>query len=140
MRTSLPYLKPGLNVIPHHMFINSVRVIIESHLANEEYSVEDLSRDMGMSRMNLHRKVKAVTGIPTGSYIRTVRLEHAMRLLNEGTYNVSEVAYLVGFSSLSYFSTCFSAQYGYPPSVVRVRDGLLCGVRDRLLPFSSSHP
>src|SRR5262245_50558989 len=129
MRTSLPYIKPNLNLISHPMFISRVRVTIESHLADEDYSVEDLSRDMGMSRMHLHRKVKAVTGVPAGLYIRAIRLEHAKRLLEEGLYNVSEVAYLVGFNSLSYFSTCFSEHYGCPPSELRVREGLLYGVR-----------
>lgn len=129
MRTSIPFINPSLNVIPQRMFINRVRITIESHMADEEYSVEELSRDMGMSRMHLHRKVKAVAGIPAGLYIRTVRLEHAKRLLAEGTYNVSEVAYLVGFNSLSYFSTCFSEQYGCPPSVARLREGLLCAAQ-----------
>lgn len=97
-------------------FLSRLREIVEFHLTEEEYSVEDLGRDMAMSRVQLHRKVKALTNGSVSLYIRAIRLEHASRLLKEGLYNVSEVAYRVGFNSPTYFSTCFSEQYGFPPS------------------------
>jgi len=101
------------------LFFNRLNEIIELHLAEEEYSIEDLSRDMAMSRMQLHRKLKALTTTSTSLYIRSIRLNHGKRMLEEGLYNVSEVAYLVGFNSPTYFSTCFSEQFGFPPSEVK---------------------
>ncbi len=98
------------------IFMAKLRATVELHLAEEEFGVEELSRELAMSRMQLHRKVKALTDISTAIYIRSVRLEHAKRLLGEGIYNVSEVAYRVGFNSPTWFSTCFSEQYGFPPS------------------------
>jgi len=103
------------------LFLDRLRDTIELHLAEEEYSVEELSRDMAMSRMQLHRKLKALTNTSAGLYIRTIRLAHGRRLLEEGLYNVSEVAYRVGFNSPTYFSTCFSEQYGFPPSEVKLQ-------------------
>jgi len=103
------------------LFISKLRETIELHLTEEEYSVEDLSHDMAMSRMQLHRKVKALTNSSASLYIRSIRLMHAKRLLEEGIYNVSEVAYRVGFNSPTYFSTCFSEEYGIPPSEFRIQ-------------------
>ncbi len=98
------------------VFMAKLRATVELHLAEEEFGVEELSRELAMSRMQLHRKVKALTNLSASLYIRSVRLEHARRLLGEGIYNVSEVAYRVGFNSPTWFSTCFSEQYGFPPS------------------------
>jgi signal transduction histidine kinase/DNA-binding response OmpR family regulator len=98
------------------IFMAKLRATVELHLAEEEFGVEELSRELAVSRMQLHRKVKALTNISASLYIRSVRLEHAKRLLGEGIYNVSEVAYRVGFNSPTWFSTCFSEQYGFPPS------------------------
>jgi signal transduction histidine kinase/DNA-binding response OmpR family regulator len=100
-------------------FLEQLHQAIDRHLAEEEYSVAELSDDMAMSRMQLHRKVKALTGLPVSLYIRSIRLERGKRLLEEGLYNVSEVAYRVGFNSPAYFSTCFSEQYGHPPSEIK---------------------
>ncbi|NOT76000.1 MAG: tetratricopeptide repeat protein [Cyclobacteriaceae bacterium] len=98
------------------IFMAKLLATVELHLGEEEFGVEELSRELAMSRMQLHRKIKALTNIPASLYIRSVRLEHAKRLLGEGIYNVSEVAYRVGFNSPTWFSTCFSEQYGFPPS------------------------
>ena len=99
--------------------MKKLRDIIETHLAEEEYSVDELSREMAMDRSQLFRKVKALTNGSVSLYIRAVRLEHAHRLLSEGIYNVSEVAYRVGFNSSTYFSTCFTEQYGFSPSELK---------------------
>jgi len=100
-------------------FLNRLREMIDLHLAEEEYSVVELSRDMAMSRMQLHRKLKALTDTPTSLYIRSIRLDRGRQMLEEGLYNVSEVAYRVGFNSPTYFSTCFSERFGFPPSEVK---------------------
>ena len=107
------------------VFMKKLRGIIETHLPEEEYSVEELSAEMAMDRTQLFRKVKALTNGSISLYIRAVRLEHAYRLLHEGIYNVSEVAYRVGFNSSTYFSTCFTEQYGFPPSELRVEKGVV---------------
>jgi DNA-binding response OmpR family regulator len=101
------------------LFLSRLNEYIDLHLTEEEYGVEELSRDMAMSRMQLHRKLKAVTNTSASLYIRSIRLKHARRLLEEGIYNVSEVAYRVGFNSPTYFSTCFSEEYGFAPSELK---------------------
>lgn len=90
--------------------------LIEDHIDNSEYNVEQLSADMGMSRMNLYRKLQAITGQTPTDFIRTIRLKRAAQLLQEGKLNVSEVADRVGFSSSSYFTKCFKEQFGVLPT------------------------
>ena len=83
---------------------------------SSEYNVEQLSTDMGMSRMNLYRKLQAITGQTPTEFIRTIRLKRAAQLLQDGKLNVSEVADRVGFSSSSYFTKCFKEQFGVLPT------------------------
>ena len=90
--------------------------MIEEHIDNSEYNVEQLSTDMGMSRMNLYRKLQAITGQTPTEFIRTIRLKRAAQLLQDGKLNVSEVADRVGFSSSSYFTKCFKEQFGVLPT------------------------
>lgn len=90
--------------------------LIEEHIDNSEYNVEQLSVDMGMSRMNLYRKLQAITGQTPTEFIRTIRLKRAAQLLQDGHLNVSEVADRVGFSSSSYFTKCFKEQFGVLPT------------------------
>lgn len=90
--------------------------MIEEHIDNSEYNVEQLSADMGMSRMNLYRKLQAITGQTPTEFIRTIRLKRAAQLLQDGKLNVSEVADRVGFSSSSYFTKCFKEQFGVLPT------------------------
>ena len=90
--------------------------MIEEHIDNSEYNVEQLSTDMGMSRMNLYRKLQAITGQTPTEFIRTIRLKRAAQLLQDGKLNVSEVADRVGVSSSSYFTKCFKEQFGVLPT------------------------
>ncbi|MEM7039319.1 MAG: helix-turn-helix transcriptional regulator [Bacteroidota bacterium] len=69
-----------------------------------------------MSRVQLHRKLKALSGQTTTEFIRTIRLKRAAQLLEQNFGTVAEVAYAVGFGNLSYFSKCFKAQFGVSPS------------------------
>jgi AraC-like DNA-binding protein len=101
-------------------FLKRLDEMIDMHLAEDEYSVEELSRDMAMSRMQLHRKLKALTDTSASLYIRSIRLDRGKQMLDEGLYNVSEVAYRVGFNSPTYFSTCFSERFGFPPSEIKL--------------------
>ncbi len=89
---------------------------VEAHLADEAYSVELLSKDLCMSRMTFYRKIQNATGQKPTEFMRTIRLEHAAKLLSEGRMTVSEISYATGFSSVSYFSRCFRSKYGVPPT------------------------
>jgi AraC-like DNA-binding protein len=73
---------------------------------------------MGMSRMQLHRKLTALTAQSPGEFIRYIRLHRAMELLQKDTGTVSEIAYMVGFSDPSYFATSFHRQFGKAPSEI----------------------
>ena len=97
-------------------FINKVLGIIEKHISEEYFSVEELGNEIGMSKAQLFRKIKALTGMPVGIYLRSVRLAKAKKMIEEKQGNISEIAFSVGFSSPSYFSKCFKDEFGYTPS------------------------
>lgn len=96
-------------------FLDKVNIVIDNHLSKEEFSIEELSVEIGMSRTQLHRKLKALTGKSASQYLRTLRLNKAKQMIQNGEGNISEIAYLVGFSSPAYFSRCFKEEFGYPP-------------------------
>jgi AraC-like DNA-binding protein len=96
--------------------LNRMLAITEAHLASPDFGPEEFAREVGMSRMQLHRKLTALTGQSTSDFLRTLRLKRAAGLLAARTGNVSEVAFAVGFNSLAYFSKCFREQYGVPAS------------------------
>lgn len=89
---------------------------INKHLTDPNFNVEQLSRELCISRAQLFRRMKEITGISTSEFIRNLRLEQAARLLREGKINVSQVAYSVGFNSQTHFSTLFKKHYGKSPS------------------------
>ena len=95
--------------------LNKAIGIIEKNLENPNFSAEEFSREMGMSRSNLHLKLKALTGESAVEFIRRIRFGHACRLLKEGKYNVSEISTMVGFTP-SYFTTSFKKYRGCLPS------------------------
>ncbi len=96
-------------------FLNKITEIIEENISNEQFGVSELADETGMSRSNLLRKIKKITELSASQFIRQVRLQHAMEMLKQSTFTVSEVSYKVGFSSPSYFIKCFRDYYGYPP-------------------------
>jgi CheY-like chemotaxis protein len=108
---------------PENAFLARLRAVVEANFRDEEFSIEQLSREIGMSRTQVHRKLKALTNQSASQFIRTLRLQKARALLLTGRHNVSEAAYLTGFNSPAYFSTCFTELYGYPPSELKVKDG-----------------
>ena len=77
---------------------------------------ESMGKRFGMSRMQVHRKIKSLLNLSTSEYIRSIRLERAAELLEEEVLNISEVAYQTGFSSPSHFSRVFKKKYGKAPS------------------------
>lgn len=98
------------------LFVERALDSVERNMSNAEYSVEDLCRDVGMSRMQLYRKLKAVTGQSANEFIRTLRMKRAAQLLEQQELTISEVTYAVGFSDLQYFRECFKKQFGVTPS------------------------
>ena len=100
-------------------FITRFKEVIESRLEDSNVSVEDLAADMNLSRVQLYRKVKAVSGASPVELLRTARLNRAYQLLLTSDKSVSEVAYAVGFTAPSYFTKCFKEEYGMVPGDVR---------------------
>ena len=95
---------------------------INKHLSDSDFSVEMLCDEVGMSRANLHRKMKQMTGITASDFLRNLRMEQAARLLSEQKVNITQVAYSVGFSSLPYFSTAFKKHFGISPTEYAERE------------------
>ena len=90
--------------------------VINKNLSDSDFNVEILTSEVGISRAQLHRKMKEMTGLSTSEFIRNIRLEQAARLLKEQKINVTQVAYTVGFSNLAHFSTIFRKHFGVSPS------------------------
>ena len=97
-------------------FLIKVRQVVTHFLDDEALSVETLSRELGLSRTQLHRKLKALTDQAPGDFIRLIRLQRAHELLAGGVATVAEVAYQVGYGNPANFSTSFSRHFGYAPS------------------------
>ena len=102
-----------------NQFLSNIRQIIIKELTNAQFDVQRLAREVGMSRSQLYRKVKALTGRSIANYIRYIRLQEGKKMLETTTKTISEVAYDVGFSDLPYFSNSFSEEFGYPPNATR---------------------
>ena len=102
-----------------HEFITRFREQVERDMANSDLNVESIGQEMGLSRVQLYRKVKALTGMSPVELIRKTRLMKAHELLQTTDKTVSEVAYEVGFSAPSYFTKCFKDEYGMLPGDVK---------------------
>ena len=100
-------------------FITRFKEVVERRLDDSDVSVEDLAADMNLSRVQLYRKVKAVTGSSPVELLRTARLNRAYQLLITTDKSVSEIAYDVGFTAPSYFTKCFKETYGMLPGDAR---------------------
>jgi signal transduction histidine kinase/ligand-binding sensor domain-containing protein/CheY-like chemotaxis protein/AraC-like DNA-binding protein len=119
---SLHLLNTGNDSHHEDKFILKLRAIMQKHIEEVDFGVEGLCFEAAMSRTQLHRKIKALTGNNTTWFIKKVRLEHALELLKSGDLSVSEIAYTVGFNTPNYFSKCFQDFYGYAPSEVKKQD------------------
>ena len=98
------------------ILMERIMKVINKNLADSDFNVEVLSQEVGISRAQLHRKMKEMTGISTSEFIRNIRLEQSARLLKEQKINVTQVAYTVGFSNLAHFSTIFRKHFGVTPT------------------------
>ena len=98
-------------------FIEKLQTVLDKQLSNSDFTADDFSKEIGMSRMQLHRKLKSLLGVSTTEFLRNERLKAAANLLlKKGNINISEIAYSVGFNDVSYFSKCFKEAYNVSPS------------------------
>ena len=100
-------------------FVVKFKKVVEEHMANSDLGVEDIGNVMGLSRVQLYRKMKALTGCSPVDLLRKARLASARQYLLSSDLSVSEIAYKVGFSSPSYFTKCFKDEYGIVPGDTR---------------------
>jgi len=100
-------------------FLRKLNKLIEANIENSTYTVENLAKDLYISRVQLYRKVKAIFGISVSEHINNIRLEKSKELLKKNNQNISEIAYAVGFSSPNYYSTAFKNKYGITPKEYR---------------------
>ncbi|MDR2058301.1 MAG: response regulator [Dysgonamonadaceae bacterium] len=100
---------------PDEKFLSEITNIIEERMDDPALSVNALSRFSGTGAKQIYRKIKQLTGLPPVEYIRSIRMKKAAILLSQKKFTVSEVMYMVGFSSHSYFSKCFQAEFGKTP-------------------------
>ncbi|MCO6492369.1 MAG: tetratricopeptide repeat protein [Phaeodactylibacter sp.] len=106
-------------VIPEHPFLQKFYALVEAELSNPELDMNQLSRTLGMSRSQVFKKLKALTGKSATALIRSFRLQRGKQLLAASDLTISEVAYEVGFTSLNYFSSTFFEEFGERPSLLR---------------------
>ena len=96
-------------------FLRRVVEIVEKNIADYEFDVEKLARNLAMSRRQLFRKFKAVAGCTPNGFVRDIRLRRAAQLLRESRMTVSEIIYAVGFSDPKYFRNIFRERFGVLP-------------------------
>ena len=97
-------------------FLNKLQSIIDTDFANPDFTAAEFSKKIGMSRMQLHRKLLAYTGLSTSAFIRSQRLKQAIEILKTSDATINEVAFMVGFNTPSYFIKCFKEAYKKTPS------------------------
>ncbi|MBQ5509806.1 MAG: helix-turn-helix transcriptional regulator [Prevotella sp.] len=100
-------------------FISRFKKVVEERMTDSELSVETIGSELGLSRVQLYRKVKALTGSSPVDLLRKARLNKAQQLLQTTDLSVSEIAYQVGFTSPSYFTKCYKDEYGKVPGESR---------------------
>ena len=100
-------------------FLNKVIKILENNYRSEKFRIEDLYLQLGVSRVQLHRKLTALTGQSTSNFIRSFRLHKAHKLLKESEKNISEIAWEVGFTDPNYFTRAFAEENGITPTELR---------------------
>lgn len=109
---------------PTSFFIRRLTDLIENNLDDDYYGIDQLCRDAGASRTQIHNKVKKWTGLSTSIFVRNIRLQNARKLLLTTDLNICQVAYEVGFSDPRYFSRLFSELFGCSPRIYRRRQEL----------------
>ncbi len=111
-------LKPrDIAVTPtDEILLKRIQSVLDTYLIESSFTTEDFAKELGYSRMQLHRKLKALTGLSATEFIRSQRLKLAAQLLKDSDSTISEICYQAGFNNLSYFAKCFKEAYGVSPS------------------------
>lgn len=99
-------------------FLDKIRTVIEQNMDDEQISTDWFGRQVGLSRAQLHRKLKALINQSPGEFVRSIRMQKAHELLENKAGTIAEISYMVGYSNPANFSTSFSKHFGYPPSSV----------------------
>jgi len=97
------------------LFLKQAIKKIEEKLSDDTFDFDQFAVDMATSKSTLHRKLKSLTGLSPGEFIRSIRLKHAVKMLTSKTGNISEIAFAVGFNDPKYFSRCFKIEFGISP-------------------------
>jgi len=97
------------------VFLQQAVQKVEDKLADDTFDFDQFAIDMATSKSTLHRKLKSLTGLSPGEFIRNIRLKHAALMLTKNVGNISEIAFAVGFNDPKYFSRCFKAEFGLSP-------------------------
>ena len=109
-------LKDSVITSTDQKFLQKANEVVEESMQDYDFGAELFSSKMNMSRMQLHRKLKAIVNQSAGDFIRTIRLNRAALLLQKKSGNVTEVSFEVEFNNLSWFTKCFKEQFGVLPS------------------------
>jgi len=112
-------IQPSAQVAPdteENAFVLKARAIVEAHLNDHDFDVEQFCRSIGMSNSNLHRKLTALTGASANQFIRHIRLSKACELLKDPEHTISDIAYDCGFNDPVYFTRVFKQEFGVTPS------------------------
>lgn len=115
-KTALTAEEAGMNELDMN-FMNKVVAYIEEKMSNEDFSIDNLSIEMAMSRSVFYKKIKSLVGQNPQDFIRDIKMKKAANLLREKKYSIGEIAYLTGFPNAKYFSTAFKKYYGVSPSL-----------------------
>ncbi len=102
-----------------HVFLRKIQDLILAHLDDDSFGINEVCNGLGISRTQLHRKVKALTGLSTSIFLREIRLNEAYKLLINSELTISEIAYQTGFSDPNYFSKVFSKKYELTPTQIK---------------------
>lgn len=105
-------------------FMHKLKKLLLEHIEDETYGITDLCLELAVSRTQLHRKLKAITGRPTSHVIRSIRLQKARELILQTDLNISEIAFQTGFGNHSYFSALFAEEFGETPTEIRRKSDL----------------
>lgn len=97
-------------------FLNKALAVVEAHMDDGRFGVEAFTKEMAFSRTQLHRKLKAITGLSAGEFIQDIRLRRAALLIRQKADSITQIAYQVGFNDQSYFSKCFRKKFHVTPS------------------------
>lgn len=106
------------------LFVQKLNEILETNLSNSNLCNEFLAREIGMSKTSLNNKLRGIWNVSTNEYIRIERLKRAAELLKSGKYRISEICYMTGFNTPSYFTKCFTKQFGVHPSQFLQNDNM----------------